>query len=375
MKLVVNCSELSGMLSRLQGFLGRSDLSPILSNVLIQAGEGGQVSLSATDNEISFKGTISAQVHTAGAITVNGKRLLAMVRQFPSSEVTLEISDRDELSLTSGRSHMVLMGIDAREFPEFSLGSDDEGYMLRGGVLTDLFERTLFSSSTDEARPNLNGVLFASLGDGVIRVVSTDGHRLSLAERYAGVEGSATISAFDGQIIPRKAVTELRKLLDEYPEVRLSLSGQSLIVKTPDFGVSVRLIAERFPPYEAVIPKSNENVFIFDRKVLLDALKRMGLVGEEKLHGVKLEFQGSEVSLESKNSNLGQVSEVITLEEGSSDHAMLISFGVTYMIDVLNAIKGAEVHLHLDQTSSTPGLFKDPEFEQDIFVVMPKKIV
>lgn len=270
---------------------------------------------------------------------------------------------------------MLLMGIDAREFPEFSLGEELDTYKLRGGVLTDLFERTLFSSSTDEARPNLNGVLFSSRGDGIMRVVSTDGHRLSLAERFAGVEGAPMIPEFEGLIIPRKAVTELRKLLDEYPEVELALDGQNLVVKTPDFGVNIRLIAERFPPYEAVIPKSNESVFIFDRKQLLDALKRMGLVGEEKLHGVKLEFNGSEVALESKNNNLGHVSEVLPLEEGSSTDQLLISFGVNYMIDVLNVIKGAEVQLYLDQTASTPGLFRDPEFEQDLFVVMPKKTV
>ena len=375
MKLIVSCSDFSGMLARLQGFLGRHDLSPILSNVLIQADATGALTLSATDNQISFRGSLPAQVHTPGAITVNGKRLLAMVRQFPASEVTLEVSDRDELSLTSGRSHMLLMGIDAREFPEFSLGEELDTYKLRGGVLTDLFERTLFSSSTDEARPNLNGVLFSSRGDGIMRVVSTDGHRLSLAERFAGVEGAPMIPEFEGLIIPRKAVTELRKLLDEYPEVELALDGQNLVVKTPDFGVNIRLIAERFPPYEAVIPKSNESVFIFDRKQLLDALKRMGLVGEEKLHGVKLEFNGSEVALESKNNNLGHVSEVLPLEEGSSTDQLLISFGVNYMIDVLNVIKGAEVQLYLDQTASTPGLFRDPEFEQDLFVVMPKKTV
>ena len=374
MKLIVNRDELSSMLARLQGFLGKSNLSPILSNVLIQAHEEGQVTLSATDNEISFHGYVNAQVHTAGALTVSGKRLLAMVRQFPSDQVTLSMTNRDELCLDSDQSHMVLVGIDAREFPELSFGDESDMFVLRGGVLTDLFERTLFSASTDEARANLNGVLFTSLGDGVVRVVSTDGHRLSLAERYAGIEGAATIPSFEGQIIPRKAVTELRKLLDEYPEVRLLLNGQNLIVKTDDFFINIRLIAERFPPYESVIPEYNEHTYIFDRQELLGALKRMGLVGEEKLHGVELTFSGTKVNLESKNNTLGQVSETLSLAEGSSDYEIKVAFGVHYMIDVLNVIKGAEVQIRLHQNESTPGLFKDPEFEQDTFVVMPKRI-
>lgn len=373
MKLIANRDELSSMLARLQGFLGKSNLSPILSNVLLQA-EDGRLTLSATDNEISFLGQMGAQVHTPGALTVSGKRLLAMARQFPSPEVTLSATEQDELNLYSDKSEMTLVGIDAREFPELSFGAEDELYTLRGGVLTDLFERTLFSASTDEARANLNGVLFTSLGDGVIRVVSTDGHRLSVSERAAGVEGASMIPAFDGQIIPRKAVTELRKLLDEYPEVRLGLSRQNLIVKTPDFSINIRLIAERFPPYESVIPAHNEHCYIFDRQELLSALKRMGLVGEEKLHGVELSFSQGGVRLESRNNSLGQVSETLTLGEGSADLELKVAFGVHYMIDVLNVIKGAEVHIHLHSSDQTPGLFKDPEFEEDTFVVMPKRL-
>ena len=152
------------------------------------------------------------------------------------------------------------------------------------------------------------------------------------------------------------------------------MNGQNLIVKTDDFGINIRLIAERFPPYESVIPEYNEHTFIFDRQELLSALKRMGLVGEEKLHGVELTFSGAEVKLESKNNTLGQVSETLTLSEGSSDYEIKVAFGVHYMIDVLSVIKGAEVQIRLHQNESTPGLFKDPEFEQDTFVVMPKRI-
>ena len=375
MKLVVTCNEFSSMLSRLQGFLGKSQLSPILSNVLLEAEENGTFTLSATDTEISFQGHIKAQVSESGAITVDGKRLFAMVRQFPASEVTLSSSSHDELELVSGRSRMSLLGINAGEFPLISMG-EEESFKVRGGVLSDLFERTLFSisTSTDETRPQLTGAYLISKGDSVLRVVSTDGHRLSMAERYAGVEGASPIPEFSGKVVPRKAVLELRKLLDEYPEVDMNVDEKNLIVQTDDFGINIRLIAHEFPQYEAVIPKSNDNVYTFDRQELLSTLKRMGLVGEEKLHGVKLEFGGGEVEIESKNNNLGQVIERLNCLEGSSDQELVVGFGVHYMIDVLNVVSGAEINICLDQNDSTPGLFKDPEFEQDVFVVMPKRI-
>lgn len=375
MKLTVACSDFSSMLSRLQGFLGKSQLSPILSNVLIEAEESGIVTLSATDTEISFQGRIKATVQEAGSTTVDGKRLLAMVRQFPATDVEMSSDSHDELSLKSGRSNMSLLGINAGEFPQLSIDGQSL-FKVRGGVLTDLFERTFFSisTSTDETRPQLTGACVISKGDGIIRVVSTDGHRLSMAERYAGVEGVEPIPEFSGKIVPRKAVLELRKLLDEYPEVELGVDDQNLTVKTTDFSINIRLIVHQFPPYEAVIPKSNDNVYTFDRQELLSTLKRMGLVGEEKLHGVKLDFGSGEVEIESKNNNLGQVVERLTCVEGSSTQELVVAFGVHYMIDVLNVIKGAEVQICLDQNDSTPGLFRDPEFDQDIFVVMPKRL-
>lgn len=375
MKLIVACSEFSNMLSRLQGFLGKSQLSPILSNVLIEADESGLLTLSATDTEISFQGQIKAQVTERGSTTVDGKRLLAMVRQFPAPEVAMSMEGNDELSLVSGRSQMSLLGINAGEFPQLTM-EGQELFKVRGGVLTDLFERTFFSisTSTDETRPQLTGACVISKGDGIIRVVSTDGHRLSMAERYAGVEGAAPLPEFAGKIVPRKAVLELRKLVDEYPEVELGIDEQNLTVKTEDFSINIRLIVHQFPPYEAVIPKSNDNIYTFDRQELLSTLKRMGLVGEEKLHGIKLDFGGGEVEIESKNNNLGQVVERLSCAEGSSEQELVVAFGVHYMIDVLNVINGAEVQICLDHNDSTPGLFRDPEFEQDVFVVMPKRL-
>ena len=380
MKFRIACDDFAQMLSRLQGFLSRASnsLSAILSNVLLRLEEDGTLHLSATDLEISFHGTLQVKDQVPGAITVDGKRLFAMIRQLPNEEVKVEVTDTQDLRLESGYTEMSLSGIDAEEFPETPSEQDSEYFPVKGGVICELFERSLFSTSTDEGRPNLNGVLFQSMGDGILRSVSTDGHRLTMVERFAalteGETASGPIPEFPGQIVPRKGVSELKKLLEEYPEVEFALGGQFLLAKTPDFFISIRLIAERFPPYEAVIPKSNERIYHFDRAELLKSLKRMGLVGEDKLHGVCLEFVGDEVLLESKNVNLGNVNERLKMLEGSCVDEMRVSFTVQYMVDILSVIKGKTVQLCLGQAEKIPGIFKDPEAPQDIFVVMPRRL-
>ena len=374
MKFCIACDEFSQMLSRLQGFLSRKPLSPVLSNVLLQIDEQGLLHLSATDLEISFHGTLQVKDQAVGAITVDGKRLYAMIKQLPEEEVFVEVNEKQDLLLSSGRSEMSLSGIDAEEFPEIQHDQEATFFDVKGGLISELFDRAIFSSSNDESRPNLNGVYFQSLGDGICRAVSTDGHRLTLVERQISVENGAVMPKIDGQIIPRKGVAELKRLLEEYPEVKIALSGQNWITKTSDFSVSIRLIAEKFPPYEAVIPKSNDQTFIFNRGQFLNTLKRMGLVGEEKLHGVRLDFQGDEVLLESSNVNLGQVTERLKLGDGSSDTEITVSFSVQYMLDILNVTKGESIELNLGQAERIPGIFKDPDYPQDTFVVMPRRL-
>jgi DNA polymerase III subunit beta len=365
------------MLARLQGFLSKkagSSLSSVLSNVLLDVNENGILKLSATDLEISFHGHLEVQNATTGSLCVDGKRLYAMIKQLPEEEVQIEVNEKQELMLTSGWSEISLAGLEAQEFPEISIADDVKYFAVKGGIICELFERSFFSSSSEESRPNLNGVYFQCMPNNQIRTVATDGHRLTVIERNAAVDGTE-IPTMAGQIIPRKAVSELKRLLEEYPEVELAFAGQNLIVKTADFSIMIRLIADKFPPYEAVIPKSNDLSFIFDRYSLLQALKRMGLVGEDKRqHGVRLDFQGDDVLLESHNANLGKVNERLKLQEESSAEDMTVAFSVQYMIDVLNVIKGDRVKLCLAQAEKVAGIFKDLEYPQDTFVVMPRRL-
>jgi len=208
--------------------------------------------------------------------------------------------------------------------------------------------------------------------------VSTDGHRLTQAFRQVNLDGQ-TVDPFPGQIVPRKAVSELKRLLVPYPEVQLAIqtqSPQSLIARTTDFTVFIRLLAEKFPPYEAVIPRSNDHVYMIERQPLLNALKRMNLMrdDQEKLHGVSLEFTGGELLLESSNANLGQVEDRLELLEGSADHEMKVAFCVQYMIELLSTMKGDKARLCLASSERTAGIFRDPEWERDLFVVMPRRL-
>ena len=376
MKMRIACDDLANMLGRLQGFLfsARNSLLQVCSNVHLRVEESGDLHLSATDLQISFHGTLKVKDQEPGETLVDGKRLYAMVKQLPAEEVLIELKDSAEgegaLQLTSGRSHMSLLSLGTQDFPELPSTEDLTFSTVQGSTLASLFERTLFSMSSDEARPNLNGVLFVHKGDNVLRSVSTDGYRITICERQEEREG-LELPTFSGLLIPRKGAIELKRLLEQYPEVELATSENNVVVRTTDCTVHVRLLADQYVPYEEVIPKSNNNAYKIERQPLLNALKRMNLVGEERLHRVSFDFQGAELLIESANANLGKVEERVELLEGSTDHEMQVSFSSVYVLDVLNTIKSETVEMHLGATSTQPVIFKDPTWMQDTFVVVP----
>ncbi len=375
MKFVVDRDSFTRALSRIQGVLSRKAAMPVLSNVLLEAEEGGGLRVAATDLDVTFDGEVSARVAEGGRTTVDGKRLFDVVRSLPGEEVDIEVGGEEKLVLRCKNTEFMLLGSPADDYPSLPDAKGAEMLAIDGEALKELIDRTRFSVSTDESRPNLNGVFFRCMGEGRIRVVSTDGHRLSQGERDARRD-EAPIPEREGVIIPRKGVEELKKLLDEASsnkaDVAFGFLDNNLVVEAGGVVLFVRLIDAAFPDYRQVIPKSSERRVVLDRMPFLNSLKRIGLLASERTHGVRIELRPGRMTLLSDNPDLGKAREEMPIE-GYEGGELIIAFNAKYVRDILSTLTAPKVEMALNEALS-PGLFREHQNDDYLFVVMPMRI-
>ena len=242
-------------------------------------------------------------------------------------------------------------------------------------VLLDMIERTFFAVSTDETRYNLNGVFFEPAA-GNLRLVATDGHRLSLSERPI----TGTFGLKRGVILPKKGLQELKKLLseatesgEEKPEAKLGFLDNSAIFRRPGVVLVMRLIEGLFPDYKQVIPKAGEKVVKLGRARFGETLRRISLLSSDKAHAVKLDLSKGVLRVLSQNPDLGDAKEDVPVEyEGEP---LKIGFNARYLTEVLAVIQSGDVQLELADDLS-PGVLRGAEEADQGFtaVVMPMRI-
>jgi DNA polymerase-3 subunit beta len=380
MGLVIDRAALQTALALMQGIVERRTTVPILGHVLLEP-VSGTLSISATDLEVGIRTEIVARTANEKSITLNARKLFEIVREAEGDEVKLDALDNDWVEIKCGRAKFKMMGLDSRSFPAMPSQSamKSEGLASKKGVkgelgiastdLAEMIDRTIFSVSPDEARYNLSGVYLEAAGPGGVRMVATDGHRLSMVEREApgfGMQG--------GAIIPRKGLQELRKVLDQSgdQDVKLSLDGQLAYMKRGATEVSMRLVEGEFPDYRGVIPKQSRHAIKVDRDALFSAIKRASIFSNERYHGVKLSLASGSMTVSSTSPEMGEASEALDVDFTGEEFS--IGFNANYFREVLGVIaSGNKVELGLTDDVS-PGVLRtdaDPKFT---YVVMPMRL-
>lgn len=354
-------------LQAVAGIVERRHTLPILSNVLIQInGEG--LSFIATDLEIQITSTAPSSIdQETAAITVSAKKLQDIVRALPDgSQIVLESKD-SRLQLKAGKSQFSLQTLPAEDFPKLSL-SDEEvtEIVLPQSTLRRLFNQVQYAMAQQDIRYYLNGLLMV-LEPGMIKVIATDGHRLSLA----GME-ETSIGTMAEAILPRKTVVELIKLLsDVEDEVKISL-GKNLVTFT--FGginLVSKVIEGKFPDYNKVVPAHYQNHVIIDRLTLLRAMQRASILSNEKFRGVRLVLTQNSLRVICTNTEQEEAEEEI--EISYTNDPLDIGFNVTYLLDVLNNIESNEVDCSFGDPNSSC-LITVPGNDRFKYVVMPMRI-
>ncbi len=384
MDLVIAKKDLLRLSDRCQGVADKKSAMPALSNILLAA-EGNVLHVSATDMYLSVTGQAAAEVASAGTVAVSARDLHERVKAMPEGplHISTTASAQTTIKAVGSPRRFTLRGIPGSEFPLLPT-PDPSAPSLSIGVdlLSRLIARTHFSISTDETRPHVNSALFEWDGDRV-RVVTTDGHRLSKAE--ATVEGS---SAKATMLIPLKAVSELRRLADgaraergeakdaklDTTTVRITQSGPHAFFDIAAMRFGVKLVDAQFPPYQQVIPKVSERTIRAPRKAFADALDAVRIAASDRTGGVKLTTTAGALRITSESPESGNGFDEIPVDFTGAD--LTIGFNAKYFLDVLGAIDGDEVLLNvsgeLDPAVLRPA--NDGPQESYLAVVMPMKI-
>ncbi len=375
MELKIAAQDLARALGRSQGIVEKKSTMPILSHVLLEAKNGTELHVSATDLDLAVSSEHACEVLKEGAVAVSARHLYEIVRSLPEQQVVLKRAANNYLEVRSGPSEFRIVGLPAEDFPALPRFERVPFVAVDAAAVLEMIERTAFAVSTDETRYNLNGVFFEP-AQGAVRMVATDGHRLSLCEKP--IAGDFALKR--GVILPRKGLQELRKLLaeaaeggEEKPEARLGFVENSAVFRRPGVVLVMRLIEGMFPDYRQVIPKQGEKVLAVGRQRFLETLRRISLLSTDKAHAVKLELGKGLLKVQSQNPDLGEAREEVPVEYAGD--ALKIGFNARYIMDVLGVLRSDDVALELADDLS-PGVLKGRgEADQGFTaVVMPMRI-
>jgi DNA polymerase III subunit beta len=374
MKLSIERSELQRGLSRLQAIVEKRNSMPILANVLLTAsgkGASGSLELSATDLEVGIRGLQRADVQKPGAVTVSARKLHDIVRELPDEQIALQDTPQAYLELRCNRARFTLAGTAAEEYPSLPDFSPGRLVRLQAAVLSQMIERTMYAASIDETRYNLNGVHFEVLPEtGKIRMVATDGHRLALVDRTVASDVSGLAS---GVIVPRKALAELKRLVDEddADEIELGFEGNSGLARKGNVTLFMRLIEGEFPNYQQVIPKQSERLLTIDTESLVRTLRRVALLSAERSRAVRFEIAERSLTVSSNNPDVGEAQEEIDIDYDGQ--ALGIGFNAKYLLEALGSLGAKEVHLGLRDANS-PAEIRPTDDPESLAVVMPMRV-
>jgi DNA polymerase-3 subunit beta len=375
MKFSIEKSEFQRGLGRIQSIVEKRNTMPILANALLEVsgkGKEGSLELAATDLEVGIRSSHPCELGKVGRLTVSARKLHEIVRELPEEKVHLEASSNAYLTLRCARAEFTLAGTTAEEYPSLPNFAPKSLSIAPAAVLSEMIERTMYAASTDETRYNLNGVFVERIAEtGKLRMVATDGHRLSYVDRALG-DGFASLSS-SGVIIPRKGLAELKKLVDEEDadEIELGFEGNNGLARKGTVTLTMRLIEGEFPNYRQVIPADRGQQLLLPTETFTHALRRVALLSAERSRAVKLELSEGQMRLSSNNPDLGDAREEVDIDYAGETTS--IAFNARYLIDAVSAARSKEIRFGFRDALS-PAELSPADDSDALAVVMPMRL-
>jgi len=357
------------------GIVEKKTTMPILNNLLLQA-ISNKIKIMATDMEIGLVSSYETDVIEEGKITISARKLYEMVREIQGENIHVIKNEKNVVIITCNKAVYRILGLPADDYPSIEENDNFTFYRLRGNILKDLMRKTYFSISSDEMRKNLTGVLLETEKKGdsfVIRMISTDGHRLSFATAETGSNDFLETDLHKNIIIPKKGVGEITRILDdnEGEFIEIGVNSGLLIIKADQTVLRASLIDGDFPDYKRVIPTERGVVIRIDRDKLLHAVRRMNVVSSEKYNGMIMTASRMKLSFNSINNDIGEANDEIDAEYDGDERS--IGYNVKYLVDAVEVIEEESVDFEVNE-DMRPTILRGKGNNNYFCIIMPLKI-
>lgn len=371
MELTIQKQPLLDGLQMVQGIVEKKSSMPILSNVLLETVEEG-LHIVATDLQIGLRLTCPAKIKQPGGITVLARKFFEIIRELPDGDIFLRLNENNRLFISCKDIQYQLVGLPLLDFPALPETDQNQLISLEGSLIREMIQKTIFSISIEDTRYNLSGIYFEHLdqeGHKILRMVATDGHRLSLMDKDIGDFNEEVFPK--GVLLPRKAVSELLKILDKPGPIQFGFKDNNGLIIKDQMLFIMRLLDRKFPDYNLVLPKKKDRIMSIPKNDFLDAMRRMAVLSTDKYKGVKIILTKGKMEIQSINPEIGEAKESLSLEY--KEEKMDIGFNPRYFIDALQVMKSEKVIMELNDGVS-PAILKGEEDPGYVALIMPMKI-
>ena len=377
MTLSINVSKEDFLpaLNSLQSITGKKGTMAILANVLIHTQENF-IELIATDLEVGIKKNVAAEILSPGSLTLPAKILYEIVRESGSENIKIEEKDKKWARIKAGSSMYNLAGTSSEDYPKFPEYNEESLVSLPCEIIKELIDKTIFSAAQErESNYTLTGILVEKEkkeeGKSVLRMVSSDGHRLSIMEKDLDKE-SDNIIIEKNTLIPRKGVSEIKKVCEGQKIFSMGADKKQLIVKTKNTLMIVRLMNGEFPDYTSIVNViEKNNVIEIDRSNFLESLKRTNLFTEDTFNAIQLSVDDNKLILSSQNMDFGNAKDEMAINY--SGEPLDLGFNCRYFIDTLQVMRSGTIKAYVNSDQS-PCLIEGEDDQGFVSIIMPMKI-
>ena len=372
MQFEVSKNILLKAISNVNGAVEKKNTIPVLQNIKIEVDKNSKgedsVSLLATDMDILVTSSFEVDMKTGGTTTVPAQMFFDIVRKIPdTSKILISQESPSILQIKSGKSKYNLPCIESEEFPNIAEGELGEEIEIEAAKFAKMIDKTRFAISNDETRYYLNGLYLQAMENESgfeIRTVATDGHRMALSFLVKEVK-----TPF-GVILPKKTVAEVRRIIDGFENITLSVSRAKIKVVAGKTTIVSKLIDGEFPDYDKVLPKNNEEIAIVNKKNFYDSVDRVSTVATDKHRSLKLILESGKMSLQVDTNDGSFAYE--ELEVNYSGVKIEAGFNSKYLLDVIGQIDKEDLIIRFKDGNS-PALVEAKDMTS-VFVIMPVRI-